>query len=153
MLCGGLGSVFGLVPHCYAQHVELITLVFLVSGLDVGNLPLAWAAPACPEIHQDILALSYVVGEFCDAPGRLCYLKVGEHGAFFGACHQALCLFGLCCRFFLGGSLLATAGSQGDQRHGCQIKIFLHIRWNYSLGMEYVKLKLGLIAGSAASGP
>ncbi len=66
-LLGRFAGLLALVPHGYAQHLELIAAVLLPHLADVGNLATAGTAPRSPEVDQHVFALAHVVGE---ADGR-----------------------------------------------------------------------------------
>lgn len=56
-------GVLRLVPDSDAQDFKALRAIGLISLADVGNLSLAWAAPACPEIHEHIFPFANIVRE------------------------------------------------------------------------------------------
>ena len=85
MLCGSLCSIFRLIPHSYAQHIEIVTFVLVIDSGDVRNLPLARTTPACPEIYQNVFSFSYKIRELHCTCRILRVLKNGkicEHLSF-----------------------------------------------------------------------
>ena len=79
---GGVHGCLRLIPNSDAEHIEIVTDVLVIDLLDVRDLPLARAAPRCPEVNEDVLALTYIVGKL-----NAVDVEVGEHRPLGG------CLF------------------------------------------------------------
>lgn len=53
--------VFRLVAYRYTDNFHSFVSVTVVKRNQFRNLFPAWSAPRCPEIHNDIFALAYIV--------------------------------------------------------------------------------------------
>ncbi len=63
-LLGSLDRCLRIIPDSYAEHIEFISMIFLIDLLEIRHFRLAGAAPRSPEIYEDILSLADIVGEF-----------------------------------------------------------------------------------------
>ena len=62
-LLNGFLPIFLTVIKGDTYYLESLLAVLVVIGFYIGYLATAGAAPACPEIHQHIFALTYIVGK------------------------------------------------------------------------------------------